>query len=147
MDRSAIIAFFKDKAHAYTNGKMVSVARLFDVPCKLMIGTRSLDITRHSEIESIFTNYRDALLEKDFAETRSDVLHLSQADDETTLCLVKYTNLDRSGGVISEEATSYFVRKSDNGLMHIVSAEFVDEQSPNLFDGIEKTDSDAQTKS
>ncbi len=132
-----VIDFFKGKALAYTRDQLRYVAAQFVVPCEFKIGTHTMQHTSLEDIESAFQTYRENLVKQDYRETRAMVDYVSQVSPDRIQCLVTYTNFGHDGGTISTEYVSYFMTRTPEGFLRILTAEFVDEPRTDLYAGME----------
>lgn len=139
MERTELDDFFRDKAFAYTKGRLRHVALMFNYPCAFRMGSQVLRMAEPKDVEALFATYRDNLLTQDYAQTRAELMHVSVAKNGHMCCLVTYRNIDTSGDAISIEHACYFMERDADGLFHIALAEFVDEPKADLLKGFEIT--------
>lgn len=139
MVRQDLEAFFWDKAFAYTKGRLRHVALLFNYPCEFRIGSQVLHMAAPKDVEGVFETYRNNLLERDYDQTRAELVHISEAEGGHMYCLVTYRNTDRAGDTISAEHACYFLKRSKEGLFRINLVEFVDDPNPDLLKGLKLT--------
>ena len=125
--------FFRDKAFAYSQGRLRYLSCLFETPTVFAIGTQRVRLETHLDVEKLFETYRLNLLKQKYHKTVADVLHSEFTYNEACRCLVTYRNLNHEGDVISMEHGSYFLKHSSEGHLRINFVEFLDEARADLL--------------
>jgi hypothetical protein len=115
-------AFFDRFARALTAGDGRTIAAMWQTPA-LVLGDRELRaIVSPAEVEAFFSGAREQYNARGIDEARPEIVSVDWLTERIANVRVRWPYIDRSGGELGEESSTYTVRQDDAGQLKLCVA-------------------------
>lgn len=127
-----IVAFFQNKAHAFSTGDMASVADQHVFPYTVNLGDRSIQLDSATQTADVMREYRDKLSVESYARTDCEILHIDGKPSCGYRVLLHWRNVNTRGAEISAVDASYMCDMSDTGAIRITHVDILSDPTDRL---------------
>ena len=107
--------FLERFSRSLTAGDGKAIAKLWSVPAYVLGDTMAQAVNTHEEVEKFFSGAKDEYNKRGIVSTRPDVFGLEWITDRLVVVDVRWPYLDGRGDEKGEEASTYVLRRDDNG--------------------------------
>jgi hypothetical protein len=117
--KAEVQSFFEHLAVALTTGDGKAVSELWEVPALVLSDDQTAAVGALSEVERFFGGAKEQYLARGVSDTRPDIRRIDQASDRMLLVDVRWPQLDDAGHEVGDEASTYVLRRDDDGKLKI----------------------------
>lgn len=98
-----------------TAGDAKTLATMWAVPAYVLGDTMTQAVSTRGGVEKFFTGAKEEYNKRGIVDTRPDVFGLEWITDRLVVVDVRWPYVDGRGNEIGEEASTYVLRRDDNG--------------------------------
>jgi hypothetical protein len=116
---SDIDDFFSSMAVALTSGNVEAIKRLWAIPSFVIGEEMSMAVNFPEEVEKFFSGVKEEYNRRGIFDTRPDIKRVQWVSDSVVFVEVRWPQLGKKGEELGEEASTYTLKKDDNGAFRI----------------------------
>jgi hypothetical protein len=118
-DTEVVEDFLDRLARALTSGDGATIARMWNVPALVVSDQEVLPVTSSEQVAKFFGGAKQEYNARGVTGTRGEILNLQWVTDRIAIAEVRWPWLDESGNEVGEEASTYTLRRDDDGNLKI----------------------------
>jgi hypothetical protein len=107
--------FFDNFGRSLTAGDARTVAKMWAVPAYVIGDNGAQDVSTRDEVEQFFTGAKEQYNKRGITDTRAEIFGLEWVTDRIVVADVRWPYLDERGEEKGSEASTYTLRRDDNG--------------------------------
>lgn len=106
---TAAETFFAQKARRFSSGTFSVFDDIVVYPCRIAMGTRSVEFSNADQMRDALLRYRSRLLDKGYSHSSIETTYQQEMDNGLTYALVRISHHDATGAEFEVLNASYFL--------------------------------------
>ena len=111
--------FFDEFGRAVTAGDARAIATMWAVPAYVIGDNGALVVSTRAEVEQFFAGAKEQYNKRGITDTRAEIFGLEWVTERIVIADVRWPYLDERGEEKGGEASTYTLRRDDNGALKL----------------------------